>query len=355
MKAIVVSDIAPAGDFSRVYIEEQALPAPGAGQVRVRMLYAPINPSDFNFIHGTYHDGFERLIWNYGHDTLTMDPQRTQPLAAVPYTIGGEGVGVVEAAGGGFLAKRLLGKRVSIAVGPPAGTWREYAIADAIRAVVLPASVSDEQAAMFFVNPVSVYVMLKHVLKVKPGTRLLITAAGSAIGKAVTRLSTVFGYQCICVVRGSSNSDALRGLGAHAVIETNTQNLQAEVHRVTAGRGVDYALDCVGGTLAGDALRCMALNGHFLSYGTLAGRPTELHQRDIMHPLVRVEGFFVPNWLLQQNKLTLIRTLRAVKKLVARGYFDVDVDRVFDFSRVHDALAAADARDRTGKIMLRFS
>ena len=354
MKAILVRDFAPVGDFSNVVIEEREDPRPAPGQIRVRMLCAPVNPSDFNFIHGTYREGFERLIWNHGQQDLTTDAARAVPFAMPPYVVGGEGVGVVDACGGGLLAKRLMGKRVSVAVGPPSGTWQQYTIADAIRAVALPSTVSDEQASMFFVNPLSVYAMLRHVLRVKPGRWLLITAAGSALGKAAVRLGAKFGYRTICVVRGSANSEVLRRLGAHAVIETDTQDLVSEVHRITAGHGADYALDCVGGALAGDALRCMALNGHYLCYGTLSGAPIELHQRDIMHPLVKVEGFFLPNWLLQQNKLTLLRTLTAVRKLLAAGYFDCDVDRVFDFDHVHDALAAAAARDRTGKVLLRF-
>lgn len=350
MKAVSVREFSP--DFEGVEIVDRPLPEPGPGQVRVRMRYAPIHPSDFNNVHGTYRDAFVRSIWNLGRDALRADPDAAVTLPTPPFVIGGEGVGIVDAAGGGLLASRLKGKRVSVSVGPPSGTWQEYTIAEAIRAVSLPASVSDQQASMFFVNPLSTTVMLKHILRVQRGEWLLITAGGSAIGKAVARLRSHFGYRVISVVRGDENEAELRSLGADVVVVTSREDLVERVREITSGRGARYAMDCVGGPLTGEVVQCMGMGGHVVVYGTLAGPETSFATRDLMMPTSRIEGFFLPGWLTQVSKLTALRALRATKRLVAAGMFEVPVAQTFALDDVVPALEAASARGRTGKVLL---
>ena len=185
MKSARLGAFAPqTGD---IRIVDVPVPEPGPGQVRVRMLLSPVNPSDLNFVHGTYHAALERIIWNQrrpaGDARVYYDPAHTNPCPIPPYALGGEGVGIVDACGSGFLARRLRGQRVAIAGGPPNGTWQEYTLADAKRAVIVPESVPDEQAAMFFVNPITAYVLVREVLRVRRGEWVLLTAAGSALGR----------------------------------------------------------------------------------------------------------------------------------------------------------------------------
>ena len=207
-----------------------------------------VDPSDLNYVHGTYHAALQRMIWNQDADgQVFFDPGRVNPCPAPPYALGGEGMGIVESAGSGFIARRLAGKRVAIAAPPPNGVWKEYVVLDAIKAVALPRSITDEQGAMFFVNPLTAYVMTREVLRVPRDQWLLVTAAGSALGKSVVRLGKLFGFKTLCVVRSDSNSDELRKMGADAIVETNHQDLVRSVSEITAGNGIGYAIDCVGG------------------------------------------------------------------------------------------------------------
>jgi NADPH:quinone reductase-like Zn-dependent oxidoreductase len=296
----------------------------------------------------------ERVVWNASGPGVYFDPQRANPCPVPPYALGGEGLGIVEACGSGFLARRLNGKRVAVAGGPPNGTWQECVVVDAKRAVALPASVADEQGAMFFVNPITAYVLLRKVLQVQRNGWVLVTAAGSALGKSVVRLGRRDGFRTICVVRSSAHSAELQALGADAVIETDRQDLVAEVSRVTSGQGVGYALDCVGGDTAGHVIRCLGLDGHLVVYGTLADSPMQLPSRDLMMPVARVSGFLLPNWMAQQSPLTLLGVLRAVKKLTIEGLFHTEVTETFPLDQVAAAVAAAMRPGRTGKVMLRI-
>ena len=73
------------------------MPVPASGQVLVKIECAPINPSDTYFLAGMY-DG---------------DPDDEDPKVKYPLAPGWEGAGTVVASGGGFMAWRLVGKRVS--------------------------------------------------------------------------------------------------------------------------------------------------------------------------------------------------------------------------------------------------
>jgi NADPH:quinone reductase-like Zn-dependent oxidoreductase len=120
-------------DASTVEVRDVPVPKPGPGQVRVRMRMAPVNPSDFNYMDGIYERSFARMIWNRGADRPTDSPG-SDVFPRPPYSLGVEGVGVVEASGGGLLGRRLVGKRVAVVSGPPNGTWQEQTLIDSRRA-----------------------------------------------------------------------------------------------------------------------------------------------------------------------------------------------------------------------------
>jgi NADPH2:quinone reductase len=342
-----------------IRIEEAPVPEPSHGQVRVRMLMCPVHPSDFHYVRGIYYQALERVIWNKGRTAadprVCFDPRRTTECPVPPYTLGGEGVGIVDSCGGGLLAMRLVGKRVAVAGGgPPNGVWAEFAIVHARRAVVVHDSVPDDQAAMYLVNPIAAYVMVNEVLKVPRDSWLLLTAAGSALGKSVVRIGKRDGFRTICVVRSDANTPELTALGADAVIETDRADLITEVARLTAGQGVRSALDCVGGQLASEVVRCLGLNGRLVVYGTLADKPIEIPARYLMMPLAQVSGFYLGNWMAQQSPLKLLGVLRAVRRLTAEGLFRTEVSETYPLERVSAAVAASLKPGRTGKVMLRI-
>jgi NADPH:quinone reductase-like Zn-dependent oxidoreductase len=157
------------------------------------------------------------------------------------------------------------------------------------------------------------------------------------------------------VVRSGVHSAHLRALGADAVVETDHQDLVGEVFRATGGRGVQSAIDCVGGALAGDVVRCLGLDGHLVVYGSLGDGPMQIPTRDLMMPVARVSGFFLPNWMAQQSPLKLLGVLRAVMRLTKEGVFATDIAETFPLDEVVRAVVAATTPGRTGKVMLRMS
>ena len=156
-------------------------------------------------------------------------------------------------------------------------------------------------------------------------------------------------------MRSNSNTAELRQLGADAVIETDRQDMLSEVARITGGRGARHALDCVGGEVASQVVRCLGLGGHLVLYGTLANTPMCVPVRDLMMPVARIEGFLLPNWLARQSPLKLLGVLSAVKKLTLAGVFHTEVTQRYSLDQVATAVQAAVMPGRTGKVMLQIS
>jgi len=316
-------------------VEDLPVPVPGAGEVRVRMLASPINPSDLMSIRGEYG--------------LLPD------LPAVP---GFEGVGVVEESGGGLLANLRRGRRVAV-LGANPGAWCEQVVARATQVIPVPRDLSLEQAATMFINPVTTWVLLRKVLAVPAGEWLLQTAAASQVGRMVIRLGRQLGIRTINIVRRDAQLDELTRLGGDAVLafdpaQQDPGELSRMVREITDGRGVGRAIDPVGGATGSAVARCLAPGGRLVVYGTLSDQPLRLAPRELMTSGSRIEGFWLARWLATQSLFGKLRTIRAVTRLVRRGVLVSEIAATFSLDEITAAVRAAEAAGREGKVLVRI-
>jgi NADPH:quinone reductase-like Zn-dependent oxidoreductase len=293
------------------------------------MIASPINPSDLLMIRGQYG--------------------RQPPLPATP---GFEGVGVVEA-GSGLLARRVMGRRVAVLNGA-SGNWQEKVVIPAMQAVPVPADLTDEQAATFFVNPASALAMTQYVLEVPGGAWLLQTAAGSALGRMVIRLGQRYGFRTLNVVRRREQAEELLRAGGTAAVATNDEPLAERVHTLTGGAGVPYAIDAVGGTTGSEVIRTLARGGRLLVYGTLSGEPLTIDPRVLLVGQKRVEGFWLSEWVRDQGIITKVLLFRAIGRLMRGGVLGSEVGATFPLEDVRAAVRQAAAPGREGKVLLRI-
>jgi NADPH:quinone reductase-like Zn-dependent oxidoreductase len=327
MKAIVCENW---GDPEKVlHVREVPDPKCGRGQVRVRMLASPINPSDLFMIRGEY--GF-------------------QP--ALPATPGFEGVGIVEE-GQGLLAWRVKGKRVAV-LNSKSGNWAEQVVIPARQAIPVPAQLSDEQAASFFVNPASALVLVRDVLAIPSGAWLLQTAAGGALGKMVIRLSQRDGFRTINVVRRREQVAELMRLGATAVVVSGEESVEGRVRDLTGGEGVPFAIDAVGGETGSELVRCLARHGRLVVYSTLSGQPLQFDPRSLMVGHKRVEGFWLSEWVRDQGVLRLLSLFRQIGRLLREGTLNTEVGATFGLEQIHEAVRQAATPGKAGKVVLRL-
>jgi NADPH2:quinone reductase len=330
MKAIIFDRFGDPGEV--LHVGEVPVPQPGPGQVRVRMLASPINPSDLMVVRG-----------QYGR------------LPALPGTPGFEGVGVVDAVGSGFL--RILrglkpGRRVAV-LNSQGGNWAEFVVLPARQVVPVTDDLPEEQVATFFVNPATTLVMTRWVLQVRPGDWLLQTAAGSALGRMIIRLGKHDGFRTINLVRRREQVAEIKQLGGDEVICTSDENVQERVRALTQGQGVRYALDAVGSSTGLAVIRALAHEGRMLVYGTLANEPMQLDPRLLMVGKKRVEGFWLSEWVKKQGILTMLKLFRNITQLLRQNVLTTQVEATLAPEEIRTAVAKAETPGH-GKILLRL-
>lgn len=329
MKAVVFDRH---GDPAEVlHVREMPVPEPSFGQVRVRMLAAPINPSDLLTIEGRY--------------------SKVPQLPAMP---GYEGVGIVEKTGGGVLGWLRRGKRVAV-ISAQGGTWSEYCIVNAKHVVPMPDAIPDDQAAMFFVNPITAVAMVRSVLAVPPGEFLLQSAAGSALGQMVIQLGKKFGFRTINVVRRSEQARELRPKGGDVWVSEADGPIVEQVLAATGGQGVRFAIECVGGATGSAIVKCLGLRGRCLVYGLLSGEPIQLDPRQMISQGCIVEGFWLAQWLPRQGIARTLRLFRQVKRLMREGILRSDIAAVYEQDQITQAMRHVQQAARGGKILLRIA
>jgi NADPH:quinone reductase-like Zn-dependent oxidoreductase len=291
------------------------------------MTAAPVNPSDLMYVAGRYG--------------LRPEP---------PATPGFEGVGVVER-GGGVLGWWRKGQRVAV-LNDRRGTWAEWTVAPARRVIPVPADVPDHSAASFFVNPATAVVLTREVLAVPPGAWLLQTAAGGALGRMVIRLGKKHGFRTLNVVRRAEQVAELKAIGADAVLVEGDGDLPERVRAATGGAGARFAIDPVGGELAGQVLRGLAPGGRLVLYGSLADQPVPLDPRQLLTGGQRVEGFWLATWMQRQRLPKILRLVRGVRSLVREGVLATDPGTAYPLDRVREAVAEAARPGKPGKVLL---
>src|SRR5258707_13472153 len=228
-------------------VQECPLPEPGKGEVRVRMLASPVNPSDLLFVRGL---------------ETAIQPQFPSPA-------GFEGVGMVDALGP-QVQRPVQGQRVAV-FNEKGGNWADYAVVPAHALLAVPGDLPDEQVACFLINPATAILMLRHVLAIPQGEWLLQSAASGELGRMIIRLAKHDGIRTINVVRRREAVAELERLGADAVIVSTEGPIDEQVRRIVGQEGVKYAIDPVVGETGTQMNQALTEEGGRLAYGCLTG------------------------------------------------------------------------------------
>jgi NADPH2:quinone reductase len=219
MQAIVVRGF---GGPEVLGVEEVPVPAPGLGEVRVRVEAIGVNPVDAYVRTGTY---------------------ARRP--ALPYTPGSDGAGTVDAVGPEVTGVSP-GDRVYVAATQAkrsTGTYAEYVVCDATHVHPLAARVPAAAGAAVGVPCATAYRALFHRARLAPGEWVLVHGASGSVGLAAVQLAAAHG----AVVIGSAGTDAGRALvraqGAHHVVDHRAADHLDQVLALTAGRGADVVVE----------------------------------------------------------------------------------------------------------------
>ena len=326
MKAVVFERFGAPGEVLKV--REVPTPEPGPGEVRVRMIASPINPSDLLVVRGLYG-----------------------ALPRLPSTPGFEGVGVVDKAGPGLMGRFVVGKRVAVINGA-GGNWAEYAVIPWKQARPLPSALSDDQVASSFVNPATVLALVAHVLAVPKGGRLLQSAAGSALGKMIIRYCKQEGIITINVVRRREAMAELLQLGGNFVLCSADGPIDEQVLHVTGGEGVRFALDPVGGDTGTQVFQSLAEDARMVVYGTLTNEPIRIDSRRMIAGKRVVQGFWLGHWMREQSIPRSLLLFREIARQILAGTLDTEIGARLPLNAVVEAARQAEIPGKPGKVLL---
>lgn len=311
------------GNPSEVLELETFSPTPGPGEVLVRMLAAPINPADLNFIEGTYG----------------VKPE----LPAAP---GIEGCGTVESAnGGGFQAGDhviFLGRVAS---------WATHAVVPAADLFKLPDGIDPLQAAMLKVNPATAWLLLHEFAKVPAGGFVVQNAGNSGVGRCVIQLARQTGIRTISFVRRPELFEELRDLGGDGVFRDDSDGHTA-ARAMMGGAVATLAFNAVGGESALRLMKLLAEGGTHITYGAMARKPLTIPNGPLIFRDIRMRGLWVSRWIAAAGPAAVTRLCADLAVQVAAGNLHQPVDSTFPLEDIQSALKRLDAPDRNGKVLL---
>ena len=306
-------------------LEQIAQPEPQAGEVRVRLEAAAINPSDYGMIGGSYGR-----------------------LRELPAVAGREGVGVVEALGEG-----VSGVEPGTRVRFPGedGAWREYACIAADELLVVPPAVPVEQAAISFINPPTAYCLLQKIVDLKPGDWIVQNAGNSAVGLSVIQMAKAFGYGTVSQVRREELIEPLKAMGAdHVVLEGG--GWAKQVGDLTGGAPVKLALNSIGGESAIDQIKALGDGGTQVTFGGMVGDKVRFPTRFLIFNDVRLVGFWWDQFARRQGAGGVRAVMDEVYAMMADGRLKLPIEQAYPFGE-YKAAIEHDGRPRLGKVLLK--
>lgn len=315
------------GDPAKVLAaEDRPLPQPGPGQVRLRMILAPVHNHDLWTVRGSY---------GYKPD--------------LPAIGGSEGVGTVEALGEG-VSGVTLGQRVAVA--GVHGAWAEYFLAPAAALVPLPEAIRDEEAAQLVAMPFSALTLIEF-LGVGSGDWIIQNAANGAVGKAVAMLARARGIHAINLVRRDAAVDELAALGIGNAVSTESAGWQDRVRAMPGEGSIRAGVDSVGGKAAGQMLSLLGDDSLLVSFGTMSGGAMEIGSGDLIFKQATVKGFWGARISAAMTPADKARLMAELIRLVISDELLLPVGGIYGLDQVKEAVAASLTAGKAGKILLR--
>ena len=278
-------------------------PEAGAGEIKIRIEAAPINPSDIGLLTGAAD--ISRMEAVAGGISAPVPPAGMRAMAArvgEAMPCGNEGAGTVVAAGAG--AEHLVGRKVAVIGG---ATYADYRVVKAGEALLLPEGATAEQGASCFVNPLTALGFVE-TMRAEGHSAIIHTAAASNLGQMLVKICAADGVPLVNIVRSPEQVALLEGLGAAHVLDSTAPDFMSRLIAACTETGATLAFDAIGGgPLAGQILTAMeaAINaraGGYSRYGSETLKQVYIYGGLDMAPTTFTRGFGMAwamgGWLL---------------------------------------------------------
>jgi len=319
-------------------VRTSPVPAPGAGQVVVRMEATGVSFAEQQMRRGRYYD---------------------QP--PFPFVPGYDLVGTVAAVGTG-VGPALLGQRVAALT--KVGGWASHVVIDAADAVPVPPGLDPAAAETVVVNGITAWQMLHRKAQVKSGQTILVHGANGGVGSTLAQLGRLAGARVIGTA-SPRHHDRLRELGVLPV--DYHADVAAAVREIAPG-GVHAVFDHLGGRSLPVSWGLLAPGGTLVSYGSATTRDDAGNkQLPVLKILARVwvwnalpngrHAYFYNIWAgralgREQFRARLREDLTHVLQAMAEGHITAQVAARFPLAQAADAMRLAESGTVAGKVVL---
>jgi NADPH2:quinone reductase len=323
MKAAVINEY---GDEGVLTYQDMPDPAIGADEVLIRVRAASINRGDFGRRAGFFQAGQTPLI------------------------IGWDIAGDVVEAGANVTSLRPGQRVVSQVMG---GGYAELAAAPANATVPMPDAISYEEAASLPVAWLTAWIALLDTAALKPGETALIQSVSSGVGMAGVQIAKHIGGAGLVFTTAGSGDKCRRGLelGADYAINYSEGDFLAEVVAKTNGRGVDVALDMIGGETFAKTQQALAEGGRLVSVGRAGGGAPEVDEELAARKHQTITTGWLVFTIIPREELSA--DLAKIMDAIAARKLNALVDRVFPLSEAAEAHRYVAGRNQFGKVLLR--
>jgi NADPH2:quinone reductase len=311
------------GGPENMELADAPVPQPGPKQALVRLHARGVNFIDVYFRIGLYK-------------------------ADLPITLGSEGAGVVEAVGA-EVTEVAPGDRVAYAMSR--GSYAQYAVVPAALLVKIPDHLDFNAAAAAMLQGMTAHYLTHSTYAVKQGDTCLVHAAAGGAGGLIVQMAKMLGARVFGTVSTEQKAEIARGHGADETILYTQQDFEAEVKRLTGGRGVDVVYDSVGKTTFEKSLNSLRPRGLMALFGQSSGAvppfdPNILNGKGSLFLTRPSLGHYVA------TREELLQRAGDVLSWMDSGRLKVRIDRTYPLAGAADAHRDLEARKTTGKLVL---
>ncbi|MEC1525283.1 NADPH:quinone oxidoreductase family protein [Neobacillus niacini] len=231
------------------------------------------------------------------------------------------------------------------------GGYSEFALADERSLIPLPKHLDFRNAAALPLQGLSAYHVLKTMGRLENGETVLVHAAAGGVGTLAVQLAKLFGAgKIIATASNAEKLELARQMGADVLVNYSETNWVEQVLEATGGKGVDVALEMVGGDVFNQTLKCLATFGRLVVFGAASGEQSKMYPSSLMARNQSVIGFFLPQ-IMRKPEL-LQPSLIELLTYLGEGALNLTIGGVFPLEDAADVHRLLQSRKTTGKLIL---
>lgn len=190
--------------------------------------------------------------------------------------------------------------------------------------------------------------------KIKRGNTLLITAGGSGLASVVIPMAKAFGVRVITTVSTEEKAERIKYLKADRVVVTTKEDLsQALKEELVKGKGVDVAIDCLGGETMGKCLHYLSHGARWIMIAALAGQKTEIDLKNVYVRNVRIIGSTLRSRTPEVKAQILAELVKNVWGKVENGEIKPTIYKILPITKAEEAHDILYKSKNVGKVVLK--